>query len=181
MTFQDLIQKRRSLRRYADRPIAKEDILKCLEAARLAPSACNSQPWHFIVIDEPQLRKRVAERIFSGLYGMNQFAKEAPVLVAVVSEKMKFLASVGSQVRDTRYFLMDIGIACEHFILQAQELGIGSCWMGWFDEKALKEELRISKDKKIDIVIALGYPAEDRVVPKIRKSLEEISSFNQYK
>ncbi|MFA7254882.1 MAG: nitroreductase family protein [Candidatus Omnitrophota bacterium] len=181
MTFQDLIQKRRSLRRYADRPIAKEDILKCLEAARLAPSACNSQPWHFIVIDDPQLRKRVAERIFSGLYGMNQFAKEAPVLVAVVSEKGKFLASFGGQVRSTSYCLVDIGISCEHLILQAQELGIGSCWMGWFDEKALKEELRISKDKKIDIVIALGYPAEDRMVPKIRKSLEEISSFNQYK
>jgi nitroreductase len=180
MTFEDLIHKRRSVRRYADRPIAKEDVLKCLEAARLAPSACNSQPWHFIVIDRPQLRKRVAERIFSGLYSMNKFAQEAPVLVAVVSEKMKFLASVGSQVRDTRYFLMDIGIACEHLILQAQELGIGSCWMGWFDEKALKEELKIAKDKKIDIVIALGYAAEEKIVPKVRKTLEEMSSFNLY-
>lgn len=181
MNFLELVQKRRSVRRYADKPVAKEDILKCLEAARLAPSACNSQPWHFIVIDEPGLRKRVAERIFSGLYGMNKFAKDAPVLVAVVSEKMKFLASVGSQVRDTRYFLMDIGIACEHFILQAEELGIGSCWMGWFDEKALKEELRISKDKKIDIVVSLGYADEEKMPAKARKSLEEIGSFNQYK
>ena len=111
---------------------------------------------------------------------MNKFAKEAPVLVAVVSEKMKFLAAIGSQVRDTRYFLMDVGIACEHFILQAQELGIGSCWMGWFDEKALKAELKISKGKKIDIVIALGYPAEDKIVPKERKPLGEIGSFNAY-
>jgi nitroreductase len=154
--------------------------MKCLEAARLAPSACNSQQWHFIVIDEPTLKARVADRIFSGLYAMNKFAKEAPVLIAVVSEKMKFLASVGSQVRDTQYFLMDVGIACEHLILQAQELGIGSCWMGWFDEKALKDELRISKNKKIDIVISLGYPAEEKVVPKTRKSIEEISSFNKY-
>lgn len=180
MNFEELVQKRRSVRRYSDRPVAKEDILKCLEAARLAPSACNSQPWHFIVIDEPGLRERVAERIFSGLYSMNKFAKEAPVLVAVVSEKMKFLASVGSQVRDTRYFLTDIGIACEHLILQAEELGIGSCWMGWFDEKALKDEMKIPQNKKIDIVIALGFPAEEKIVPKTRKSLEEISSFNQY-
>lgn len=180
MTFFDLIQKRRSVRRYSDKPVAKEDILKCLEAARLAPSACNSQPWHFIVIDEPGLRARVAERIFSGIYSMNKFAKEAPVLVAVVSEKMKFLATVGAKVRDTRYYLTDIGIACEHFILQAAELGIGSCWMGWFDEKALKEEMRIPKDKKIDIVIALGYPNEDKTVPKTRKTVEEISSFNSY-
>jgi nitroreductase len=180
MTFEELVRERRSVRRYADRPIAREDILKCLEAARLAPSACNSQPWHFIVIDEPGLRKRVAERIFSGLYAMNKFAKEAPVLVAVVSEKVKFLASLGGQVRDTRYGLVDIGIACEHLILQARELGIGSCWIGWFDEKALKKELRIPGNKKIDIVIALGYPAEEKAVPKTRKALAEISSFNGY-
>ncbi|MEI7751729.1 MAG: nitroreductase family protein [Candidatus Omnitrophota bacterium] len=181
MNFSDLIQKRRSVRQYANKPIAKEDILKCLEAARLAPSACNSQPWHFIVIDEPELKARVASRIFSGLYSMNKFAQDAPVLVAVVSEKMKILAAIGAQVRSTQYYLMDVGIACEHLILQAQELGIGSCWMGWFDEKALKEELRISKDKKIDIVIALGYSAEDKVAPRARKLLKEISSFNNYK
>ncbi len=176
----DLVQKRRSVRRYSDRPVPKEDILKCLEAARLAPSGCNSQPWHFIVIDEPALKNRIADRIFSGIYSMNTFAKNAPVLVAVVSEKEKFLASFGGQIRDTSYCLIDIGIACEHLILQAQELGIGSCWMGWFDEKALKEELRISKNKKIDIVIALGYASEDKIVAKTRKSLEEISSFNAY-
>ena len=194
MTFEKLVQKRRSVRRYGGRPIPKEDLLKCLEAARLAPSGCNSQPWHFIVIDEPGLRKRVAERIFSGLYSMNKFAQEAPVLVAVVSEKEQFLASFGGQIRDTRYCLIDIGIACEHLILQAQELGIGSCWIGWFDEKALKKELGLPEKTKVDIVISLGYPAqsdgearpisgrpeEDGIVPKTRKTLEEISSFNAY-
>ncbi|OGX11111.1 MAG: hypothetical protein A2351_07980 [Omnitrophica bacterium RIFOXYB12_FULL_50_7] len=180
MDFLELIQKRRSVRLYSDRPVAKEDLLKCLEAARLAPSGCNSQPWHFIVIDEPGLRKRVAGRIFSGLYAMNKFAQKAPVLIAVVSEKEKFLASFGGQIRDTRYCLLDIGIACEHLILQAQELGIGSCWMGWFDEEALKEELKIPKNKKIDIVISLGFSDEEKVVPRKRKALAEISSFNAY-
>ena len=180
MTFEELTQKRRSVRQYSGRPVAKEDILKCLEAARLAPSACNSQPWHFIVIDEPELRKRVSERIFSGIYSMNKFAEKAPVLVAVVSEKSKFLASFGGQVRDTSYCLVDIGIACEHLVLQAQELGIGSCWIGWFDEKALKKEMGISAGKKIDIVIALGYPEEEKILPKTRRALAEISSFNAY-
>lgn len=180
MTFDELVRERRSVRQYADRPVAKEDILKCIEAARLAPSACNSQPWHFIVIDEPELRKRVAERIFSGVYSMNKFAKDAPVIVAVVSEKEKFLASFGGQVRNTSYCLVDIGIACEHLILQAQELGIGSCWIGWFDEKALKEEMKIPRTKKIDIVIVLGYSGDDRIVPKTRKALAEVSSFNAY-
>ena len=180
MTFEELVHKRRSVRKFAGRPVAKEDILKCLEAARLAPSGCNSQPWHFIVIDEPGLLQRVASRIFSGIYNMNKFAQEAPVLVAVVSEKEKFLASFGGQVRNTSYCLVDIGIACEHLVLQAEELGIGSCWIGWFDEKALKEELGVSKRKKIDIVIALGFPGEDKFVPKVRKPLEGMSSFNAY-
>ncbi len=181
MPFIDLIQKRRSVRRYADRPIPRADLLKCIEAARLAPSACNSQPWKFIVIDEPELKGRVAEKIFSGVYAMNKFAKAAPVLVAVVSEKMKFLATVGSQVRDTRYYLIDIGIACEHFILQAQELGVGSCWIGWFNEKALKKELKLPNDKKVDIVIALGYPPEEKRVSKTRKEIKDISDFNAYR
>ena len=180
MTFEELVHRRRSLRQYAGKPVSKEDILKCLEAARLAPSACNSQPWYFLVIDEPALKDRIADRIFSGIYSMNKFAKEAPVLVAVVSERSRLLASIGGQVRDTRYRLVDLGIASEHLILQAEELGIGSCWIGWFDEKALKKELKIPSSKKIDVVISLGYPAEDKAVPKIRKSLEEISSFNQY-
>lgn len=181
MDFSELVTKRRSVRKFSDRPVAREDVLKCLEAARIAPSACNSQPWHFIVIDESDLRKRVADRIFSGIYSMNKFAGDAPVLVAVVTEKMKFLAAVGSQVRDTRYCLMDVGIACEHLILQAEELGLGTCWMGWFDEKALKEELGMNAEKKVDIVIALGYSAEDKPVPKVRKALGEMSSFNNYK
>ena len=180
MLFLDLVQKRRSVRRYSDRPVTKEDLLKCLEAARLAPSACNSQPWHFIVIDDPALKDRVAGRIFSGIYSMNHFAKEAPVLIAVVSEKSRFLASIGGQVRDTRYRLVDLGIATEHLILQAEELGIGSCWIGWFDENALKKELKLPRNKKIDVVISLGYPAEEKVVVKTRKFLEEISSFNKY-
>ncbi len=179
MDFSELVQARRSLRHYSSRPIPQEDVLKCLEAARVAPSACNSQPWHFIVIDDPALKTRVADRIFSGIYSMNQFAKEAPVLVAVVARRSKLMASLGGQVRDTHYNLVDIGIACEHLVLQAQDLGIGSCWIGWFNEKVLKKELGVSRGEKIDIVISLGYPKEAREATKVRKTLEEICSFNQ--
>lgn len=180
MLLAELIEKRHSLRRFSDRPVAREDLARCLEAARLAPSACNSQPWKFVVVDDPKVKTRLSERIFSGIYSMNDFAKEAPVLIAVVSEKMKFLAGVGAQVRGTQYYLVDIGIACEHLVLQAQELGIGSCWMGWFHEKALKQELHIPWDRKVDIVIALGYPREEKTPAKVRKKLEQIHSFNRY-
>ncbi len=121
----DLIRKRRSVRNYLDKPIPKEDILKCIEAARLAPSACNAQPWKFIVIDDRELKSKVGEKAFSGLYSMNKFANTAPVFVVVISEKQKFLSAIGGYFRGTRYYLMDIGIACEHLILLAAELGIG--------------------------------------------------------
>lgn len=177
----DLINKRRSVRNYLNQPIPKEDILKCMEAARLAPSACNAQPWKFIVVDEPALKNRICGKAFSGLYSINKFAINASALIVVVSEKESFLRKIGGYLRGTNYYLIDIGIACEHLILQAAELGIGSCWIGWFNEKAVKDILKVPKRKRIDVVITLGYDKEDRLKKKTRKSLEEISSFNIYK
>lgn len=176
----DLIKKRRSIRSYTDKPIPGRDILKCVEAARLAPSACNSQPWKFIIVDEPELKKRVGEVAFSGIYSMNAFAKNAPVLLVVISEKQKFMSAIGGYFRGTKYYLLDIGIACEHFILQAAELGIGSCWLGWFNERGVKSILNIPKSKKLDAVISLGYYEDTQIRPKSRKTVEEISSFNRY-
>ncbi len=176
----DLINKRRSVRNYLNRPVPKEDLLKCIEAARLAPSACNAQPWKFIIVDEPQLKTRVCVRAFSGIYSINKFVINAPVLVVVISEKEKFLRAIGGYFRGTKYCLIDIGIACEHLVLQAAELGIGSCWIGWFNEKAVKEILNIPKLKKIDVIISLGYYEENKSKIKPKKSLEEISTFNTY-
>jgi nitroreductase len=177
----DLILKRRSVRKYLSRPISKEDLLKCIEAARLAPSAQNAQPWRFIIVDQPELKDKICQRAFSGVYAANKFAITAPVLIVVVSEKENFLRTVTKYFRGTNYYLIDIGIACEHLCLEATELGIGSCWIGWFNEKAVKETLHIPQDKKIDIVISLGYFIEDKLKKKSRKSLEEMSSFNVYK
>lgn len=178
----DLINKRRSVRSYLSQPISREDLLKCIEAARLAPSACNAQPWKFIIVDEPELKNRICERAFSGIYSINRFVKDAPVLIIVISEKGKFLSKVGQYIRDTRYYLIDIGIACEHLILQAQELGIGSCWIGWFNEKAIKQELEIPQERKIDVIISLGYYKQEKITKKSsRKTLEQICAFNTYR
>jgi nitroreductase len=175
--FQNLVNQRFSARDYLDQKVEREKIELCLEAARLAPSACNSQPWRFIVIDDPSLKNRICDNIFSGPYRMNLFVKKAPVLVVIISEKGNFMTKIGNFFRNTRYYLIDIGIAVEHFVLQATELGLGTCWIGWFNEKALKKELGLPKSAKIDVILSLGYsPA---VPPdKKRKSLPEISSFN---
>lgn len=176
MELLDLIQKRQSDRQYEARPVDRELVVKCLEAARLAPSACNSQPWKFVVVDESQLVLQVGEAA-AGM-GMNKFAKEVPVIVAVVLEKMNLTARIGSVIKDKEYSLLDMGIAVEHFCLQAAELGLGTCIMGWFDEKKVKKLLGI-KNKRVPLLITLGYPAGE-TRRKIRKSLDDMSSWNKY-
>lgn len=177
MDLLELIQKRQSDRRYdATREVDRQLVLRCLEAARLAPSACNSQPWKFVVVDDPDLRRQMAEAA-AGM-GMNRFAAEAPVIVAVVLEKMNLTARIGSVIKDKEYSLLDMGIAVEHFCLQAAELGLGTCILGWFDEKKVKRLLGVER-RRIPLLITLGYPAGANR-PKSRKTLEEMSCWNKY-
>lgn len=177
MDFGNLIKKRQSDRRYdVTRQVDRQLILQCLEAARLAPSACNSQPWKFVVVDRPDLLQQMAEAA-AGM-GMNRFAAEASVIVAVVLEKMNLTARIGSVIKDKEYSLLDVGIAVEHFCLQAAELGLGTCILGWFDEKKVKKLLGVDR-RRIPLLITLGYPAGG-TRPKSRKTLDEMSCWNQY-
>lgn len=181
MSLLDLVRQRKSVRDFRDKPVEREKIMACLEAARLAPSACNSQPWKFIVIDDPKLKKRLSQVAFNGIYAINTFCKKAPVIVVVISEKGKFIARIGAYLRSTRYYLIDIGIAIEHFVLQAEELGLGTCWIGWFNEKAVKQVLNIPQYKKIDILIALGYYDKARTgADHGREPMDKIAAFNTY-
>ena len=118
---------------------------------------------------------------FRGIYSFNSFYKTAPVIVVVISEKSKFIARVSELFRGTKYCLIDIGVACEHFVLQAEDLGLGTCWIGWFDEEAVKSTLGIPRRKKIDILIALGYYDREKLgLEHGRDTIEEIASFNSY-
>jgi len=181
MPLLDLMKHRKSVRDFLDRPVEREKITMCLEAARVAPSACNSQPWRFVVVDEPSLKNQLCKVAFSGIYSINSFCKMAPAIVVVISEKSRFIARVGGMFRGTKYYLIDIGIACEHFVLQAEDLGLGTCWIGWFNEKRVKSVLNIPPHKKIDVLIALGY--YDRKKLKSghdREPADKIASFNAY-
>lgn len=177
MNFLDLALRRRSCRTFADRPVPREEIDQCLEAARLAPSACNSQPWSFVVIDREPLRSQAAEACGAGLYSLNRFVLQAPALVAVVTERSKYTARLGGFWRGVQYALIDIGIAGDHFTLRAAELGLGTCWLGWFNERRLKKILGLPRPARIDIVFALGYPEDDRPRPKNRRALDEIRRY----
>lgn len=168
MDFSELVRKRQSDRRYEERAVPRELIMRCIEAARLAPSACNSQPWHFVAVDDPQLKTRLAR------------AAEAPVIVAVVLERMNVTARIGSMLKRKDYSLLDVGIAVEHFCLQAAELGLGTCILGWFDEPQAARLLGVPRGRRIPLLVTVGYPAA-ATREKVRKPIAEISSWNAYR
>ncbi|MFH1771563.1 MAG: nitroreductase family protein [Candidatus Omnitrophota bacterium] len=177
MDFLKLVQTRRSCRRYINKPVSREVISRCLEAARLAPSACNSQPWHFIVVDSPDMKERLSSKVFTGIYSNSSFAAAAPVIVAVVRERSKYAAKLAGYLRGVRFSLIDLGICIEHFVLTAEEAGLGTCWIGWFNEKEVKKLLNIPKNKKIDILISVGYPENQKPPVDNRVSLGDMSEF----
>jgi nitroreductase len=177
-SFKDLLLRRQSDRKYTSQKVEEEKILACLEAGRLSASACNSQPWSFVVIDQEPVLQQAQKRIAT--MGMNRFVKQVPVLIAIVLEKPNFTASIGSVIKDKEYPLLDIGIATNNICMQATELGLGSCILGWFDEKGLKQLLDVPESKRIPLVIALGYPTTV-TRNKIRKPMKEIIYFNSYK
>jgi len=181
MEFQELMSLRQSVRKYQSKPVEPEKITKLIEAVHLSPSACNSQPWRLIIVDEPGLKNEVAKTTFNGAVAFNKFAVEAPVIAVLVIEKAKLIAQIGGSLKNQEYPMYDIGIAAAHFCLQAAELGLGTCMIGWFDEKKIRQLLNIPEKRKIGLVITLGYPSVDyKLRKKIRKPLDEICGFNSY-
>ncbi len=178
--FLELAKARQSVRSYSDKPVETDKIERCLEASRLAPSACNSQSWKFIVVNNSELKNALADAAEDRILSMNHFTKQAPVHIVVIREKPNITSRLGGIIRNKSYTLIDLGIAAEHFCLQAVSEGLGTCIMGWFNEKKVKELLNIPKSKRAELIITLGYPASDEIREKKRKSLEEIYSYNSY-
>jgi nitroreductase len=181
MNFQELINQRQSVRKYQSKPVEIEKLEKLIEAVHIAPSACNSQPWKLIIVNEPDLKNEVANATISKAISFNKFALEAPVIAVFVMEKAKLVAQIGGRIKNREYPEYDIGIAAEHFCLQATELGLGTCMIGWFDQKKIQKLLNIPRNRKIGLLITLGYAPEDyKMRKKIRKPLNEIYGFNSY-
>ncbi len=180
-TFMDLVTSRQSVRSYADTPVERQKIMACIEAGRLAPSACNSQPWKFVIVDEPGLKLKVAEATSSIALPLNHFTNQAPVLVVLVMEGANLTASIGSVIKRKQLPLIDVGIAAEHFCLAATELGLGTCMLGWFNEKKVRRLLGIGSGGRPVLIITLGYPADAKPRTKTRKALDAVMSWNRYR
>ncbi len=174
----DLIKMRRSIRKYQEKPVEREKILSCLEAARLAPSAENVQPWRFVVVDDPELKNEFVNYVFSGIYAPTRFAKKAPVIVIVLANPDVLANRIGKQIQGIQYYFIDVGIAVEHFVLRAHELGLGTCWIGWFNPRRVRKFFKIPRKYKIVTLLSLGYPDQEKGPVTRRKKLNEIAFFN---
>jgi len=175
----NFINSRQSDRKYSDKPVEKEKLERIIEAGRMAPSACNAQPWKFIVVTDPELVLKVADAASAKLIGMNSFVAQASVILVIVREKPNMSSKVGATIKNKDYSLIDIGIATENICLQAKAEGIGSCIIGWFDEKQLRKLLGIPKSKRVELLVTLGYSLSEQR-EKRRKAAGETVSYNKY-
>lgn len=172
MNFTEIANTRQSCRSYdKERGIEEEKLLAILEATRLSPSACNGQPYHLTVCQGDTARL-VAEAT-QGM-GMNKFASDAPVLIVISEEAYVASAALGAKLKGNDYRSIDIGIAVAYLTAEASAQGIGSCILGWFDDGKIREICKL--DKTVRLVVTLGYPKDDAIRAKKRKSLDELVS-----
>lgn len=171
MNFLEIAQTRQSCRAYDEgRSVEPEKLNAVLEAARLAPSACNGQPYHFTVC-RGETAKAVAAAV-TGM-GMNKFAAQAPVLIVVSEKPYVKSAALGAKVKGNDYRSIDIGIAAAYLTAEAAAQGLASCILGWLDDTKIRDICGL--DQPVRLVITLGYAKEgDPQRPKKRKALSEL-------
>lgn len=168
MNFMEIAQARQSCRAYEDRPVEQEKLEAVLEAARLAPSACNGQPYRFTVCRGETAK--AAAKLTMGM-GMNKFASQAPVVIVVSEEPYVKTAAFGAKAKGNDYRSMDIGIAVAYLTAEAAAQGLGSCILGWLDDEKLRALCGLTQP--VRLVITLGYPA-DKPRSKKRKPMDAL-------
>ncbi|MEF9952273.1 MAG: nitroreductase family protein [Clostridium sp.] len=181
MEFKDLVLKRESIRGYLDKEVELDKLVACVEASRNAPSACNSQPWKFIIVNDKEKVSKVGEYCYDPLVGgINKFALKAPAFIVVTSQKRNLASSIGELLKHKEYTPIDIGIAVDHLCLQASDIGLGTCIIGWFKESKVKKLLNIPKNVPVELIISVGYYEDKEPRKKVRYEIDSILSYNEY-
>ena len=175
MDVGETIGRRRSCRAYAPKDVSRTLLEQVLEAARLAPSACNQQPWRFAVVMDQQRRTQVVEKGFRAGLPM-RWAKTAPVLIVLGIKRSLVVHRAATHVSKVDYPWIDAGIAGEHLVLQAEALGLGTCWIGWIHPTRLRTVVGWPRDITPAAVITLGWPDDPSHPPaaRPRKELKDL-------
>jgi nitroreductase len=163
------ISQRSSVRAYKATDVEEDKLKKVLEAARLSPSASNRQDWKFIVVRNKETRKKLAKAAFG-----QSFIGEAPVVIVACGTESKAMLACGQPTHT-----VDVSIACAYMILQAYELGLGTCWIGAFNEDETKKILSIPEHVRVVAMTPLGYPSQPPS-QKFRNRLDQIVCYEKY-
>jgi len=158
LPFIELVKHRTSCRSYESGPVPKESLECMLETARLAPSACNKQPWRFVVVQDEALRMRLINESFLTGIPM-RWAENAGAIIALGMAKSAVTHRIAPKISGVEYPLLDVGIAGEHLVLQAEELGLGTCWIGWIKPKVVRNIVSWPRTIEPVSLITVGWPA----------------------
>ena len=172
MNFTEIAKSRQSCRSYdPEKTVEQEKLDIILEAARLSPSACNGQPYH-ITVCKGEAAEKVAKAV-QGV-GINKFAKDAPIMLVISEMPYVKSAALGAKIKGNDYRSIDIGILAAYITAEATAQGLGSCILGWLDDKKIREICGI--DGAVRLVVTIGYPKDDNLRDKKRKSIDELVS-----
>lgn len=181
----EIMQRRRSVRKFVPQKIEPEKLRQILDMARIAPSSSNRQAWHFVVIDDPAIIAEIPKQVALGDKVVISWLKEAPCVIAGCYTKA--VTHHIAKLFGHENHLIDIAIAMTHICLAATALGIGSCFVGWFNTKRLKKLLALPARYHVAVLLALGYPVNGStdegiggIKPRARKEFDEVVSLNKY-
>ncbi|MFB0920329.1 MAG: nitroreductase family protein [Oscillospiraceae bacterium] len=175
------IEARRSIRKYTGKEVEKEALMQILESARLAPSGSNTQPWNFIIVESQEMKEKIAEADHN-----QKWMLTAPVFVVCVADiccrlepKPDMYIDEESPEPEVKMIIRDTAITIEHILLEAEHLGLATCWTAWFDQKDMRPILNIPNDKYVCGVITLGY-ADENPAPRPRRKMEEMVRYEKW-
>lgn len=173
--FMDLMTRRQSCRNFNGECVEREKLEQLVEAFRLSPSACNAQPWKLIMATG-ETAKTVRECVQEA--GRNKFTDNCPAFAVIIEEHAVLKPAVAEKFHSQAFAQMDIGIATAHYCLTATDLGLSTCILGWMNEEKLKNALGIASEKRVRLVLATGYAADDEIIrEKNRKPIAEIAEY----
>ena len=181
MELMEIVKKRRSIRKYKTTLVDEELIMQLLKCASLAPSGCNKQPWHFIIVDDAGLKEAIAE-----VSHQQKWMLSAPVFIVCAADIRARLNSEDEVALDEessffelKLVIRDTAIAVEHLVLEAEENGLGTCWVGWYQQSEIRSILGIPDDKYVVGIVTVGY-ADEAPEPRPRKKIEDLIHRNQW-
>ena len=181
MDFEALQRQRKSCRAFAPKPVPRELLTRLVDTARLSPSACNSQPWHFIVVDEDEAKAKMVDALVDdGLTGC-PWGDKVPAFIVICEEKAQLKPGVAEHYGSQHFAQMDIGMAAMALCYEATSMGLGTCMIGTMNQEKLHKALGIPEERVVRLIITVGYPAnKGEPRKKIRKDVSEVLSYNHW-